>query len=598
MKHKTLEMNLFGNDRDRKEDKATPCFGIDLGTTNSAIAIVKEGNTPEIIPLENGKVTMPSCVMWLGEKDGIDQFVVGHEAYKLRHLPNVVYSVKSLMGTDKTVELTYNGVTKSFTPVQISAEILKGLCAQIAYKYPTVKDVVVTVPAYFNNNKIKDTQEAGKLAGLNLLATFREPTAAALLYTATRKSTADENILVYDLGGGTFDISLVKSKRVDVRPEIDAIYGFEPPQGEESNGITLDVIAKNGNMKLGGDDLDTEMRRIMYHKIESQGYSTKNLSKETQELILLKLEDMKKGGTLKNGPGNYKDTWTLKYTDGTPTVDVELQITVKDFLVATDKIYKRTKYLLDEMLVEGMEIDSIALVGGSTKSDILKGLLKSDYPDIVINDALNPDESVALGAALQAKRLKYGDKNIKVFDILPLSIGVLVNNRVNKVLYKNQSVPFSQTKRYITSEDNQSVIHIDVYQGNSTIPEECVYLGKLVIDNLPPHKKGTLSVFVTLSVDADGVLKCRTKVGNQVKEIELINVVKGEIDKSEENQENKPSRVLDKLTMKKIGRWRKMIEKQSDFTKKEELNRLVNDFENGKINEEYLVEDMQRIREI
>lgn len=597
MKNNIKEMDLFGKRKGDVETKGTPCFGIDLGTTNSAIAIVKEGNIPEIIPLENGKVTMPSCVMWLGEdSNGVDKFIVGHEAYKRRHLSNVIYSVKSLMGTDKKITLEYEGNKKEFTPVQISAEILKGLCEQIKYKYPEVKDVVVTVPAYFNNNKIKDTQEAGRLAGLNLLATFREPTAAALLYTAIRKSNEDENILVYDLGGGTFDISLVKSKRVDIRPEIDEIYGFEPPKGEDSNGIMLDVIAKNGDMKLGGDDLDTEMRRLMFNKIESQGYSTTNLTKETEELILLKLEDMKKGGTLKNGPGNYKDEWTLKYTDGTPEVNVELQITVKDFLIATEKIYRRTKYLLDEMLVDGMIIDSIALVGGSTKSDILKGLLKSDYPDIVINDALNPDESVALGAALQAKRLKYGDKNIKVFDILPLSIGVLVNGRVNKVLYKNQSVPFSQTKRYITSEDNQKVIHIDVYQGNSTIADECEYLGQLAIDNLPPHKKGTLAVMVTLSVDADGVLKCRTKVGDLVKEIELINVVKGTLE--DKTNTNDKIKTLDKVTIKKIGRWRKMIEKQDNMDKREELNSLVNAFENGNIDEDYLVEEMQRIREI
>lgn len=592
---KTDKMNLFGNNK-KSNEKDVPAFGIDLGTTNSAIALVAEGTTPEIIKLDNHKPTMPSCVMWLGEdENGVDKFIVGQEAYEHRELPNVKYSVKGMMGTKDKVRLTYEGVTKEFTPEQISAEILKGLCQQVSYKYPNIKDVVITIPAYFDNNQIEATRKAGELAGLNVLATFREPTAAALLYTSVKASTKEEDILVYDLGGGTFDVSLVKSKKVEVRPDMDEFYGFPPRQGEESNGIVLDVLAKNGDMKLGGDDIDKAMYALVEHKLKDVGVKVDALTESSREFIILQLEDMKKGGTLRNGPGNFTTNWELEYKDGTKIENVKVAVTVQDFLIATEKIYSRTKKLLEEMLVNHKNIDNITLVGGSTKSDILKGLLRSDYPDLAINDALNPDESVALGAALQAKRLKYGDKNIKVFDILPLSIGVLSNGRVNKILRKNQSVPFTQTKKFVTIEDNQREIDIDVYQGNSSLPEECTYLGKLKINDLPDHKKGTLPIFIKLSVNADGLLKCSASVAGKHEEVELINVIKGNLEEKEETKVS-PGRTLDKITMKKINRWKKMAERQENPNDTKLLLELIRQFENGDIDEDYLVESMQKIR--
>ncbi|GAA0101559.1 molecular chaperone DnaK [Paraclostridium bifermentans] len=589
---RTDKMNLFGN-YNKVDEKEIPAFGIDLGTTNSAIAVVAEGTTPEIIKLDNHKPTMPSCVMWLGEdENGEDKFIVGQEAYEHRELPNVKYSVKGMMGTKDKVKLTYNGVTKEFTPERISAEILKGLCQQVSYNYPCIKDVVITIPAYFDNNQIEATRKAGELAGLNVLATFREPTAAALLYTSVKTTTKEEHILVYDLGGGTFDVSLVKSRKVEVRPDMDEFYGFPPREGEDSNGIVLDVLAKNGDMHLGGDDIDKAMYKLMENKLMDAGVDVSKLTDSSREFIILQLEDMKKGGKLRNGPGNFQSNWDLEYVDGTKLTEIKISVTIQDFLIATEKIYSKTKKLLEEMLVSHKRIDNITLVGGSTKSAILKGLLKSDYPDLVINDALNPDESVALGAALQAKRLKYGDKNIRVFDILPLSVGVLSNGRINKILHKNQSVPFTQTKKFVTIEDNQREIDIDVYQGNSSLPEECTYLGKLIVNDLPDHEKGKLPIFVKLSVNADGVLKCAASVAGKYEEVELINVIKGNLDTNEQAED----KTLDKLTLKKINRWKKMAKRQENPNDSKLLLELIKQFENSEIDEEYLVESMQKIR--
>lgn len=551
-------------------------FGIDLGTTNSAISIVATGNTPEIIRLTNGKVTMPSCVTW----EGGDNFVVGSKSYVQRYLPNTIYSIKRIMGSNETVTLTHNGNSREFTPEQISAEILKALCKEVESTYGKVKNVVITVPAYFNNNQVEATRKAGEMAGLNVLSTFREPTSAALNYAVVRELSGEEKILVYDLGGGTFDVSLVATKRIESYPEIDQIYGFETEsiEGEQSAGIVLDVLRKNGDMFLGGDDIDEELLKIVLKKLRDKGIDTDELTKATKEFLKLKLEGFKKEGI-----GQYTSINDLEFKDGTVMKDVEVPVTIQDFTDATKKIYNRTKVLTDEVL-EGAKIDSIVTVGGSTKSVLIKGFLKQDYPNIKINDALNPDESVALGAALQAKRLMHGDKRVKVFDILPLSIGILGNNRVQRMLHKDQTVPFSATKRFTTTVDNQERISVDVYQGNSSIPEECTYLGKLTMDDLPKEPAGQLTIFATLAVNADGVLKCKVNIKGKTKEVELVNILKG-------NKED-DTPVLDERKRKKLVRWKRAVQSKEN---KDVLLKILDDFEKGLVEEKVVIKKMSEL---
>lgn len=562
---KTRKLNIDNTDN---KDKAT--FGIDLGTTNSAISLVSSGNSPEVIDLK-GRKTLPSCVMWTGEQNGADTFIVGEKAYAKRYLPNVKYSVKRHMGTHDTIKLTYEGVAKEFTPEEISAQILKELCRRIEPDFGKVENVVITVPAYFNNAQVEATRKAGEIAGLNVISTFREPTSAALIYTSLKQDEDEERILVYDLGGGTFDVSLVSAKFDTCYPEIDAIYGFENDvDGEVSNGIVLDVLKKTGDMHLGGDNIDDALLDIYKTKLKDKGINPSKVKESSLEKMKLELERYKKnniqGVTLNN---------SIELIDGEIIEAPGIHMTAVDFFSATKTVYDKTRKLLVDLLSEGDEIDSIVLVGGSTKSEILKELLRQDFKYAQINDALNADEAVALGAALQAKRLTYGDKNIQVFDILPLSIGVLANDRISRIIKKNQSVPFSETKYYTTTEDNQDHIFVDVYQGNSSIPEECSYLGRLEVDDLPKGKSGEIVIAITLSVNADGVLKCTAKINNIVKTLELVNIFKG----------NKSNTTMDDRTKKKLTRWRRQAIKLENKDNREKLLASLDEFEKGNLSE-------------
>lgn len=552
-------------------NKAKPTFGIDLGTTNSAISLVSSGNTAEVLDL-NGRKTLPSCVMWLGGNN----FIVGEEAYEKKYLPSVKYSVKRHMGTHDNIVLEHNGEKRTFTPEEISAEILKELCRRVEPTYGKVEDVVITVPAYFTNTQVEATRKAGELAGLNVISTFREPTAAALCYVNVNTDEQDKKILVYDLGGGTFDVSLVSAKYAVVNEHIDSIYGFEEEvKGEVSNGVALDVLKKIGDMHLGGDDIDDELLNIYKDKLKEKGINISDVSKETYEYVKLKLEQYKKskieGVTLRND---------IKMVDGTVLKDTDIYMSYADFFEATRVIYDRTKKLLEEVLDGESNIDYIVLVGGSTKSDNIKSLLRQDFPGVIIHDALNPDEAVALGAGLQAKLLTHGDKSIQVYDILPLGIGVLANGRVSKLIKKNQYVPYSATKNFVTVEDDQEFINVDVYQGNSNIAEECTFIGRLHIDDIPKAPKGDITVTVTLNVNADGLLKCKATVGSITKEVELVNMFKG-------NAESPVA--LDKRKQKKLVRWRKQVLKVKDAKHKEELFEQLDKFEHGEDNEKELL---------
>lgn len=570
MSNKTTKLDFGNNVIDK--DKRT--FGIDLGTTNSAISLVKSGNVSEVLDLGTRK-TLPSCVMWMGEENGEDKFIVGEEAYNKRYQPNVKYSVKRLMGTHDKVKLTYNGKSKEFTPEEISAQILKELCRRIESEYGKVENVVITVPAYFNNAQVEATAKAGEIAGLNVVSTFREPTSAALIYSSLKEKEEEEKILVYDLGGGTFDMSLVSAKFDTYYPEIDEIYGFENhvESGEEvSSGIVLDVLKKTGDMHLGGDNIDDELLNIYKTKLKEKGINPSKVKQSSLEMMKLELERYKKqnvhGVTLNN---------SIELIDGKIIEAPGIHINSVDFFNATKVIYDRTKKLASEMLDGDLDVDSIVLVGGSTKSLIIKQLLKHDFPNVHINDALNADEAVALGAGLQGKRISFGDKNIQVFDILPLAIGVLTKDRISRIIKKNQSVPFSETKYYSTTEDNQTQIKVEVYQGNSNIPEECSYLGRLDIDNIPEGKAGEVPIAVTLGVNADGLLKCTAKVGGITKTLELVNIFKG--NKSEELSN------LDERTKKKLTRWRRQATRLENEEHRQILLKALDQLETGELSE-------------
>ena len=555
-------------------------FGIDLGTTNSAIALVSSGNTPEVIPLIkaddalaegysgiNDIFTMPSVVAWLGG----DNFEVGHKAYLHKYDENVAYSMKRKIGRDNdSITLKYNGEEREFTATDIATQVLKKLCEYVEPYYGKIRDVVITVPAYFDNRQVEETRKAGERIGLNVLSTFREPTSGALNYAILHPSKREQRVMVYDLGGGTFDVSLVKIINDEDDEVMDKIYGFthHKPSGEESSGIILDVLRKDGDSHLGGDDIDDELVKIALNKYRAKGVDVDNLTDKTLEYLKYRLSGLKN-----DGGGSFELPYKLELNDGTTLTDICIPFNDNDFYKATKIIYDRTKKCVDNTL-QGEPVDAIILVGGSTKSAHIRRLLAEDYPTTLIDTSLNPDEAVALGAASQAKRLKYGSGNIKVFDILPISIGILTGikqNKIRKLIDKDTPLPYSKTERFMTVEEGQTQIHVNVYQGNSVIPEECTNLGRLEINDIPVKEDEKASVDVTLTVNTDGVLSCRAKVGDIEKECVLVNILKGETVKAKSKED------------KRIIRWRRRINDVEDKEIRDNLLSNLAEVEEGRM---------------
>jgi len=524
------KMTAFGdtqqNEQTTELNKKTPAFGIDLGTTNSAIAICEGVNTPRIIRLDKGAVTMPSCVLWKGRDR---KLIVGKEAYENRYKPGAVYSVKRLMGSGETVTLEYGGRSWTMSPIEVSAEILKGLVAQASTLYKDIKDVTITVPAYFNNKQVEDTLEAGKLAGLNVLNITREPTAASMVYQMP-DDVDNEIVLVYDLGGGTFDVTLVRITRQASGEEIEDLYNLGDDDdnsgnnGETSRSLMYTVMDTDGDSHLGGDDIDRAMLDILAKKLEARGVDMNKVQKEDKEKFLLRLEGFKK-----SGPGVYEMAidMKIKAPRGKNHIKETIRFDMQDFVEATRVVYNKTRVIVKNILnrAGNVPISSIALVGGSTKSEILRTMLEKDFPNVRLNYALNPDESVALGASIKAKEVKFGDTNTEVFDVLPMGIGVYHDGHITPVIKRGQRVPYSTTEVYQTVADNQESVSVAIYQGNSPLKEESLYLGNVVVKDLPKRAAGEVGVYVTTSIDTNGLLSClvRTDGGKQNK-IDLVNL--------------------------------------------------------------------------
>ena len=325
------KMMLFENDEETsvvtvREDVANDSsiknvFGIDLGTTNSAISIVQVGE-PKIITLTNKKDTIPSCVMW---KDG--EFIVGDEAYNNKGLPNVQYSVKRLMeDADATVTFTDGDKSITMTPTEVSAEILKGIVKATGGMYGTVHDVVVTVPAYFNDIGKRNTMKACELAGLNLIALENEPSAAALVYDMPA-NVQSEDVIVYDLGGGTFDVTLARIFRSEAS-EFDA-YDFDNTDKAEASKI-IKPLALGGDGKLGGDDIDNELLKIVLKKLD---LDINLLTEREIKEFTARLERIKKSGI----DQIYESDFECDLTDGTH-FHKKVSIGPDDFIASSSAI--------------------------------------------------------------------------------------------------------------------------------------------------------------------------------------------------------------------------------------------------------------------
>ncbi len=480
-------------------------IGIDLGTTNSVVAVVM-GGEPVIIPNPEGERVTPSVVAF---KD--QEVLVGSLAKRqaITNAENTVFSIKRFMGRrysevteearrvpykvvsgpNDRVEVYIPAVGRNFTPEEISAKILAYLkeAAEQYLGHPVTK-AVITVPAYFNDAQRQATKDAGRIAGLEVLRIFNEPTAAALAYGLDKKEQ-QLKVAVYDLGGGTFDISIL-----------------------EIGGGVFEVIATKGDTHLGGDDIDQRIINWLVEEfLEETGIDLRKDRMALQRLKEAAEKAKKELSTLQ------ETTISLPFiaADASGPKHLERKLTrarleqmARDLIERTIEICRQA--LEDAKLSPG-EIDEVILVGGQTRMPLVQQMVR-DFFGREPHKGINPDEVVAIGAALQGAVLSGEVKDILLLDVTPLSLGVETLGGVfDVVIPRNTTVPTRKTKIYTTAEDNQTSVLIKVYQGERPIASENRLLGQFELSGIPPAPRGVPQIEVTFDIDADGILHVSAK---------------------------------------------------------------------------------------
>lgn len=517
-------------------------IGIDLGTTNSCVSIIgaDSSDIPSIITLSNGKNTLQSCVMLVNDK-----FIVGEEAYRNRYkTSNCVYSVKRIMGTNKTIVLTDSVTNKvrKFSPEEISAEILKALKNEVGKKYGEVLDCIITVPAYFTIKQKEATVKAGKLAGLNVLSLLSEPASSALAVSVGELPKNEMKVLVYDLGGGTFDVNTVKLVKNDTESENEILEMFgEDLNEEEKESSVAMVLEKAGNNLLGGDDLDREMFRLLTLKHPN----IEKLGKEQKEKLILTLELFKKD--IINTVSMSVETEVGKIT-----------ISKEMFKKATEKIFRQTMKCVNS--IDTSNLDGIILAGGSTKNLYLRELLTEQFKNIPLFNAVNPDEIVAMGAGIKVAIETKINTTAEVYDVLGMNIGIEnYDGRMTVILNKASTLPCEGFAKFSPDREDQNEVAFEVYQGNSSLCKECVKLGSLIIPNI----KGLKAFKVTLAVNFSGILSIKAEHSRGCEELELVNI----------NALEDSNNVKISIKEKQISRWR--------LNANNEINLLIDEYEKG-----------------
>jgi molecular chaperone DnaK len=464
--------------------------GIDLGTTNSAVAVL-EGGEPTIIANAEGGRTTPSVVAF--SKGG--EVLVGEIAKRqaVTNVERTVRSVKRHMGTDwRTSEID----GKAYTAQEISARILQKLKRDAeSYLGETVTDAVITVPAYFDDHERQATKEAGEIAGLNVLRIVNEPTAAALAY-GLDKGKEDELILVFDLGGGTFDVSLLE-------------VGKDPEDGF----ATIQVRATNGDNQLGGDDWD---HRVVQHLLTTVKNNTGvDLSKD--KIAMQRLQDAAEQAK-KELSSATSTNMSLQYLSMSENGPIHLDETLSraQFEQMTKDLLDRCKQPFQNVIKDAgislSDIDHVVLVGGSTRMPAVSSLVKELTGGKEPNKGVNPDEVVALGAALQAGVLKGERKDVLLIDVTPLSLGIETKGGLfTKLIERNTAIPTKRSEVFSTAEDNQPSVLIQVFQGEREIAQQNKALGTFELSGIAPAPRGVPQIEVTFDIDANGIVHVTAK---------------------------------------------------------------------------------------